>query len=174
MELFYINSQEFLHTHGLDFLKDYAEGRNFKSEKRFIEFTLGRFLVKTVCKKFYEINDDEIIINNSKPEFKSGKIHFSISHSSEIIMAAFDKKPCGLDLEIIKPRDFKAISARYDKFIETAEEFYSFWTALEAEIKLQNSVKGKFTTKFQDKFMLTVVSSDVISSPPSCINLLAF
>lgn len=174
MELFYLNSKEFLHTHGLDFLKAYAEGRSFKSEKRFVEFALGRFLVRTAGESFYGIENSEIVINNSKPEFKEGKIHFSISHSAGIVMAAFDKNPCGLDLEIMKPRGFKALSERYGKVITEAEEFYAFWTELEAEIKLQKPVKGKFTQKFQDKFMLTVVSSEAISSQPSCTNLPVF
>lgn len=174
MELFYINSQEFLHTFGLDFLKPYAEGRNFKSEKRFVEFSLGRFLVKTAGERFYRIEDTEIVINNSKPEFKSGGIHFSISHSAGIVMAAFDKNPCGLDIEIMKPRDFKSLSERWGKILTEAEDFYAFWTELEAAIKLQMPVKGKFTQKFQDRFMLTVVSPETISSQPSCTNLPAF
>lgn len=171
MELFYINSQEFLHTHDLDFLKSYLEGRSFKSEKRFVEFALGRFLVKTAAEKFYGIKDTAIVINNSKPEFEHGGLHFSITHSAGVVMAVFDKNPCGIDLEVMKPRDFKLLSARYDKCLTTAEEFYSFWTELEAGIKLQMPVCGKFTRRFQDKFMLTVVSPEAISSPPSCTNL---
>ena len=91
MELFYINSQEFLHTHDLDFLKSYLEGRSFKSEKRFVEFALGRFLVKTAAEKFYGIKDTAIVINNSKPEFEHGGLHFSITHSAGVVMAVFDK-----------------------------------------------------------------------------------
>lgn len=171
MELFYINSKEFLHTHDLDFLKTYAEGRTFKSEKRFVEFALGRYLVKTAAEKFYGIKNTEIVIHNSKPEFKGGGICFNISHSSGTVMAVFDKNPCGLDLEEMKPRDFKKLSSRYNKNFETAEEFYKFWTEFEAEIKLQNPVQSKYTCVFQDRFMLTVVSSGSISSQPSCTNL---
>lgn len=174
MELFYINSEEFLHTHDLDFLKTYAEGRTFKSEKRFVEFTIGRYLVKTAAEKFYGIKNSEIIINNSKPEFKDGGIYFSISHSGGIIMSVFDDKPCGLDLEEIKPRDFKHLSERYGKKCETAEDFYKFWTEHEAAIKLQKSVHDKFTRTFEGRFMLTVVSSGIIASQPSCTNLHVF
>lgn len=174
MELFYINSEEFLHTHDLDFLKTYAEGRTFKSEKRFVEFAIGRYLVKTAAEKFYGIKNTEIVIDNSKPEFKSGGIYFNISHSGGIVMAVFDDKPCGLDIEEIKPRDFKKLSSRYNKNFETAEDFYKFWTELEAEIKLQKSVQSKYTCIFKDRFMLTVVSSGAISSQPSCTNLHVF
>lgn len=174
MELFYINSEEFLHTHDLDFLKTYAEGRTFKSEKRFAEFAIGRYLVKTAAEKFYGIKNTEIFINNSKPEFKDSGIYFSISHSCGIVMAVFDDKPCGLDIEEIKPRDFKKLSSRYNKNFETAEDFYKFWTELEAEIKLQKPVQSKYTCIFQDRFMLTAVSAGAISSQPSCTNLHVF
>lgn len=174
MELFYINSEEFLHTHDLDFLKTYTEERTFKSEKRFVEFALGRYLVKTVAEKFYGIKNSEIVVSNSKPEFKNGGLYFSISHSGGIVMAVFDDKPCGLDLEEVKHRNFKLLSNRYGKNYETAEDFYKFWTEHEAIIKLQKPVHDKFTRNFENRFMLTVVSSGIIASQPSCTNLHAF
>lgn len=172
MEIYYINSEEFFKQHDTDFLRKYAEGKEFKSVKRFIQYSIGRYLVKSVAKKFYEISDTEIIIKNDKPEFKSGEIKFSISHSGKYIMAAFDNTECGLDIEEIKPRDINALSNRYNKEFATLEDFYKFWTEYEAEIKLQQKPISAYSTVFKNDYMLTVVSDKIISSQPSCKDFL--
>lgn len=170
MEIFYINSEDFLKTHDTDFLLKYAVGQNFKSMKRFIQYSLGRFLVKSVAQKFYGIKDIEIVVENEKPKFKNGEIFFSISHCGDYIAAAFDKFECGLDIEDMKERDFEALSKRYEKSFQTKEDFYKFWTQYEAEIKLQNKTQGVYSCVFQDKFMLTAVSAEPTFSQPSCIS----
>ncbi len=159
MEIYYINTTEFLKTHDTDFLRQYAGGKEFKSLKRFTQYTIGRYLVKSVAKKIYNIPNTEIIIKNDKPKFKFGGLHFSISHSEDYVAAAFSSVECGLDIEIMKPRNFEALSERYNKEFQTEEEFYEFWTKYEAEIKLQQRMKWSFSQVFQDEYMLAAVSS---------------
>lgn len=170
MEIYYINSEEFLKTHDTNFLRKYADGHEFKSTKRFLQFSIGRFLVKSAAKKLFGQTDTEIIIDNDKPKFKNGGILFSISHSGNYIAAAFDKSECGLDIEEMKPRDFAALEKRYERNFDSVEDFYKFWTEYEAEIKLQQKTQGSYSCVFEDKFMLTAVSADSTFSQPACIS----
>ena len=170
MEIYYINSEEFLKTHDSEFLRKYTDGCEFKSMKRFVQHALGRYLVKTVAAKIYGLDNTEITIENDKTKFKNGGICFSISHSGKYISAAFDKNECGLDIEEMKPRDLDSLSKRYEREFATIEDFYKFWTEYEAEIKLQSPPANKYSCKFQENFMLTVVSADSTFLQPSCIS----
>ncbi len=170
MEIYYINSDEFLKTHDSDFLRKYTDGCEFKSMKRFVQHALGRYLIKTAAQEIYRIENTEITIENDKPKFKHGGICFSISHSGKYIAAAFDRAECGLDIEEMKPRDLEALSKRYEREFTSTEDFYKFWTEYEAEIKLQQSPQAKYSAVFQKDFMLTVVSADSTFSQPSCIS----
>lgn len=158
MRIFYIDTDEFLKNHDYEFLRQYSENREFKSEKRLIQYSVGRYIVKTVAKEIFKIPDTAIIVENEKPKFKSGGIYFSISHCENIVAAAFDTAECGLDIEKIKPRDFNALAERYNKKFTSAEDFYRFWTEYEAEIKLGKSITSKYSCIFLETFMLTAVS----------------
>lgn len=163
MRIFFINSQDFLKTHDTDFLRQYAGGREFKSTKRFIQFALGRYLVLSVAKGFYGLDNTEIIIENEKPKFKNNGLYFSISHSGDYVAAAFDEHECGLDIEEMKPRDLEPLSKRYEKDFHSIEDFYKFWTEYEAFIKLQSEkICGRHTCVFQENYVLTVVSTGEI------------
>lgn len=170
MEIFYIDSEQFLKTHNSDFLKKYTDGKEFQSEKRLIQYSLGRFLVKSAGENFYGLKNPEVEIFNNKPSFKEGKVFFSISHSANYVAAAFDTAECGLDIEKMKHRNFKLLAKRYKRDFNSIENFYKFWTEYEAEIKLQQKIQGKFSCIFQDDFMLTAVSANSAFSEPSCIN----
>lgn len=172
MKIYYVDKNEFLKHYDKSFLQKFSDGHEFKSEKRFFEYSIGRFLVKSVAEKVYGLTDTEIIIQNNKPKFKTTDLKFSISHSGNYVAAVFDREDCGLDIEEIKPRNLEAMSARYEKEFQTLEDFYRFWTKYEAEIKLQQKTQDKYSCVFQDNYMLTVVSANTISSPPSCIDFL--
>lgn len=158
MKIFYVDCDEFLRNHDLDFLCKYSDGKVFKSQKRFIQYSIGRYLVKTIAKTVFGVENTEIVIRNSKPQFCTADLHFSISHSGNIVAAAFDSEECGLDVEQMKPRDFDAFGERYGKKFISKEDFYEFWTEYEAGIKLQHEIKGKFSSVFLEQYMLTAVS----------------
>lgn len=158
MKIFYINTDEFLKAHDAEFLQNYAEGREFKSQKRFVQFTLGRYLVKNAAKEVFRVEDTEIVIEDDKPRFKNASLYFSISHSKNFVAAAFDEVECALDIEEMKPRDFAALGERYGREFKSSQEFYEFWTEYEAGIKLHAVPCGKFSQVFQKNFMLTAVS----------------
>lgn len=159
MKIYYISSEDFFKTRSTEFLRTYSDGREFKSLKRFTEYTIGRYLVKTAGEKIFNLSDTDIIVKDSKPEFKSGGLKFSITHSGKYIAAAFDEHECGLDMEEMKGRNLTALSKRYEREFNTPEDFYKFWTEYEAQIKLHGKVRDKFSAVFKNKYMLTVVSS---------------
>jgi len=162
MDIFYIDVEEFTKTHDKIFLENFSDGKSFKTEKRFLEYTIGRYLVKKVLKDFFAIDDDIVLDLNKKPILKKSEIYFSISHSNKYVMACFYKKPCGLDLEFIKSRDFSRFAKYYKKTFESAEDFYKFWTQKEASYKLHEPFSSIYSSKFKDNYYLTVVSSDSI------------
>lgn len=159
MNIYYINSDEFLKKYDTNFLRQYVGGQEFKSLKRFIQHSIGRYIVKTVGENVYRIKSPQIIIENNKPKFQNNNINFSITHCGKYIAVAFDKNECGLDIEEIKSRDLEALSKRYGKDFSTLEDFYIFWTKYEAEIKLQKTAKWSHSEIFQNNYVLTAVTT---------------
>jgi len=99
-------------------------------------------------------------------------MYFSISHSQNIVMAAFDDFPCGIDLEKIKNINLKNFSKRYNKNFKTLVDFYKFWTEYEAEIKLQCSPKSKYSMLFENEFAAACVSAKENLQKPVIKNIL--
>ena len=162
MEVFYINVEKFKKCHNKDFLIPYADTK-LNIEKRFWEYTIGRYLVKTVAKERYNIKDVEIVLDKHlKPVFKNANLFFNISHSKNIVIACFDKNPCGIDIEYIKKRDLSKLSNYFNQTFGSLEEFYKFWTYKEASYKLQEKVYDSYFSKFQNNYCLTVVSNQKI------------
>ena len=136
MRIFYIEIDKFLKTHNKEFLMPYADIQT-KTEKRFLEYAIGRYLVKSAAQKYYNVSDTKIITNQGgKPIFKNADLHFSISHSKNVIIACFDDVPCGIDIEYIKKRDIKKLSQYFETDFKTLKDFYKFWTIKEAVYKL--------------------------------------
>lgn len=90
------------------------------------------------------INEKVCRSETGKPFFDSLNIHFSISHSDEIWACVIGPFDCGLDVQYIKPCNFKKIAGRF--FSENEKNyvcehglvgFFEIWTRREAY--------GKFT-----------------------------
>ena len=105
MKIFYVDSAKYKIEK--EILKSFLKDRKFSSAEKEIQHCYGRFLLEKVAKEIFEIENTELEIINKKPRFKFSDIHFSISHSENIILIAFDKNPIGVDLEIMKERNFK-------------------------------------------------------------------
>lgn len=160
MKVFYIDIEEFKNNHDKKILEPFAD-IEIKSEKRFYEYTLGRYLVKNVAQKIYNLKNPKIIISdNKKPVFEDIPLHFSISHSKNIVIVCFNEHPCGIDLEYIKKRNLESLSDYYGQNFNSEEEFYKFWTLNEASYKLNEKVKYKYAGKFTDNYYLSIVSSE--------------
>ncbi len=115
-----------------------------------IRCMLGDLVVRYVLYSEYKLkmHDMEFVNNDfGKPMLKSyDNIHFSISHSGEWVMCAFDDSPIGIDIEIYGNND-SGIVKRYfhekefEEFMEKDESektsfFYKLWTAKESYIKM--------------------------------------
>lgn len=160
IQVYFLSRKEFLDSIDKDYLLSFLEDKSFKSEKKTEEYCLGRFLIKRVLEKFYDIKNPEIVIKNKKPCLKDERVHFSLSHSSDIVLCAFSSSPVGADVEFMLDRDFKKLSKRYSLPFEgnNKQAFYKFWTEYEAEIKLQSEPKSKVTIELEDNYILSLCS----------------
>lgn len=77
---------------------------------------------------------------------------FNLSHSGEVVVAAFSDRAVGIDVEQIVPRDFRAVSSRCfseeeQKKIASSEaplqEFYRIWTGRESIVKRRGGGAGE-------------------------------
>jgi len=173
MKIFYIHIDEFKKIYGKDFLKPYAD-IELKSEKRFYEYTLGRYLAKQTAGEYYNVKNPQIITEaNGKPVFKNANLHLSISHSKNIVMVCLDNQPCGIDIEYNKPRNFKKLSNHYKREFKSAMDFYEFWTLKEASFKLGCAVRDFSFLEFENEYYLTVTSSAALEKDFAVTNYLA-
>lgn len=131
-----------------------------KPELKKLQSQIGYSLVDYVAKNFYGIDNTDLIIQNRKPKFQASTMCFNISHSNEIVAVAFDTKPLGFDIEFIQPKDIKQLADRYNTNFQTIEDFYIFWTNLEAEIKIQSEIEQHYTDKIASNYMMTILSSN--------------
>ena len=158
MKIFYLDIEKFKSSHKKEFLEKYAD-IELRTEKRFYEYTVGRYLIKSVGENIFDISDTEIIKDkNNKPIFKNAPLHFSLSHSKDYIISAFDEFPCGVDIEYMKPRNLGKYSKYYGREFASLTDFYEFWTKKEAEYKLGTIPKGVYHNVFKDEYALCVVS----------------
>ena len=157
IEVFYIDTNKLLPLIDKESMAEFLDNKNFKSEKRRIQYSLGRFIVKYVLKK-YGVNNPAIVIKNNKPCLPNKKIHFSISHTKNIILVAFWKENIACDIEFMKERDYSKVFKYCKVYPENQDKqtFYRFWTEYEAEIKLQELPKSSVTFELLKDFMLTV------------------
>ncbi|MBR6098327.1 hypothetical protein IKP85_01110 [bacterium] len=146
-------------------------GKYNRIEFKKLQSKIGRYIVEYAGKNIYNITDTGIVKVNNKPKFKYSDIKFSISHSKNIVLAAFDENSLGVDIEFMKDRDFKSLSGHYGITATDKDEFYRQWTQLEAEIKLQSEKGFVYTDKFEKDYMLTVISSNSKEFTPEITEL---
>jgi len=140
-------------------------GKYSRSELRKLQSELGRNIVTFVGKNIYKLTDTNIIIENNKPRFKNSDIQFSITHSKNIVLVAFDEFSIGVDIEYMKDRDFKKFLGHYGITSTDKIGFYKQWTELEAKIKLQENAEWIYSQEFNNDYMLTIASSNKQSKP---------
>ena len=111
-------------------------------------------LVKTLAKPYFPNGVPEILRQErGKPYFAgNGNVHFSVSHSGELVAVAFAQMPVGIDLQQHKSRGYetredavlrhKKLASRYFHPQEQAylendpwEGFFRIWTAKESFVK---------------------------------------
>ena len=166
MEIFYLKKSEFLQKIDLKKLELLNDGRKFLLEDKKYEHLMGLYLVKFVGKNFFNLKNTTIVLKGRKPYFSNSKIFFSITHSNDIVLAAFETSEVGVDVEYMKERDYKALLERYGENTDnpTKEQFYKFWTKEEAKFKLGTNFESMCTTTLEDNYMLTCVCDKPVAS----------
>ena len=166
MDIFYLKKSEFLPQIKEESLLSFSDGRTFNSKDKELEHLCGIFLTEFVAKNIFDINNNKIEIINKKPFFVSKQMYFSISHSQDIVLVAFNSTNIGADVEYMKERDYKPVLKRYRQKIKnpSKEAFYRFWTLKEAEFKLNAETQSIFSKIIEQNYMLTCVADDILVS----------
>jgi len=142
-----------------ELLEEYKH-KEFSNKEKQKEHCFSYLMLDRILREVYKIENREIEFVNKKPYLKSREKFFSVSHSKGYIVIAFSDAECGVDIEKIVERDFKAISERMNFVSSNLEEFYQWWTKYEAEYKLGEKAKN-FYQALYDGYSLTAVSSNV-------------
>ena len=140
-------------------LLDEFRHKEFKNEKKRKEHCFSYLMLDRILKEVYKIENREIEFINKKPYLKTREKFFSISHSGKYIVIAFSDNECGVDIEIIKDRNFTTIAERMGFECKTLDDFYIEWTRYEAEYKLGCGSSGIKQAKFEDYYITAVSSS---------------
>ena len=119
-----------------------------KSLERKQELFGSYLLLKDILEANYNINikDIELVYNeNGKPSIKDSNIHFSLSHSNNIVILAVSDHEIGIDIELIsdvKDNLVKKVLTKEELNIysklrskEKNKYFFEVWTSKEASIK---------------------------------------
>ena len=133
--------------------------KNFANKNREKIHCFSYLMLDKILKEVYEIEGDTILFDDKKPKLRTEKKYFSISHSNEYIAIAFSDFECGIDIEEVKQRDYKKISARMNFDSRSLEDFYSDWTKFEAEYKLDSEPKSMYNFHIP-KYAVTAVSTN--------------
>lgn len=167
MDIFYLKKSEFILFINQDSLQTFSDGRIFKCKDKELEHLCGIFLTKFIAKHVYDIHNLDIELRNKKPYFVSNEIFFSISHSKDIVLVAFNNSNIGADIEYMQDgKNYKLIMNRYGHKVSnpSKKDFYRFWTVHEAEIKLNGDIKSLFSEIIEHDYMLACVSDDIFVS----------
>ena len=77
----------------------------------------------------------------AKPRFDTDEVHFNLSHSDGVLLVGISHAPIGVDIEKVRPIDFK----KFD-FIDAEDEqdFFEKWTERESYLKFTGEGISKF------------------------------
>lgn len=114
-----------------------------------IQITVSELLVKFILKEIYQVNIKKLKIFKGKygKPFANTPINFNISHSKNIILAAFsESSEIGIDIEQIREISISSLQKIFLKdefeYIQCQEGieqrlsmFYKFWTLKESYLK---------------------------------------
>ena len=125
MDIYFLDLNNFSKNLLENFIKDCIEEKIFSNELKKQQHYAGKFLLKYVLEKEYDISKFETEIRGGKPFLKDLPYYYSISHSENIVGLAIGDKIVGFDIECNKKvRNFEAISLRYGEKIVEQTEFY--------------------------------------------------
>ena len=111
----------------------------FYAEKH--AFSNSQSAIEKILSEFYGIDSPSLsYTKNGKPFLEIGKIHFSVSHTDELLFIAFSESEIGIDAEKCArevhylPILNKLHPSICEK-IHSSEDFLRIWTVLESAVK---------------------------------------
>ena len=114
----------------------------------------GYWLAKLAIEKVFGVSmaDISFEVDESGKPYTAGypDVHFNISHSGSAVICAVCDKPVGIDIQLVKDRNFdllakRAFTEKEQKVFFSAqpdrrrEQFFSIWTAKESYIKFSGA-----------------------------------
>lgn len=108
-------------------------------------FVAGRSGIRRAAAIYTGLDPRDLVVSTSatgKPFFENADLHFNVSHSGGVVVAAVSGSPVGIDIEVPgRCRDFLEIARRFFHPDEAdrcsgEDEFLRLWTAKEAMLKL--------------------------------------
>ena len=127
--------------------------RKHKDRQRLV---VADILVRSLlCRKLGQRNDELVFRTNEygKPYLKGNPVYFNVSHSGNIVVAAVDDTPIGIDIErmrewdmdvarlICAPREWDMLTCT-DGDRARQERFFTIWTAKESCLKASGTGFG--------------------------------
>jgi 4'-phosphopantetheinyl transferase len=125
-----------------------AHADKFQSGPARAEFVIGRSGIRRAAAIYTGSHPRDLVISTSpsgKPSFANAAIHFNLSHSGGIVVAAFSGSPVGIDIEPrgrrrdivgIAERFFHPAEAEVIRHSPDEDQFLRLWTGKEAMLKL--------------------------------------
>jgi 4'-phosphopantetheinyl transferase len=99
--------------------------------------------VATVTAKYIPEDTDIKKTPKGKPYFEGNPLFFNLSHSGDKGVISLSDKPVGVDLELLRGRDYPSIMSHFtereQKEIKCERDFLEHWTAKEAFIKMKGA-----------------------------------
>jgi len=140
-----------------------------------------RFVVSRAFRRRVLGPEAEILTEeNGRPYVKGNPVFFSISHTGNALVMAVDSYAVGIDIELMKDRDFAGLSSWFfGECIPDREAFYRRWTCFEAGLKLaglplfsRTVCKPEYLhSEVLGDCMLSVASNQAIGLPLSILGL---
>lgn len=123
-----------------------ARAASFLSDPARLTFLAARTGVRLALARYTGIPAEKLVLaadENGKPHSVDTGVHFNLSHSRDVVVAAFSLSPVGVDIEFSGRRAHCVeIARRYFDASEIAEaeagpgSFFRLWTSKEAMLKL--------------------------------------
>ena len=123
-----------------------------------------------ILDKFYNLKLSENDLLKSpygKLYLKDSNLSFNVSHTGEFLAIAIFNSEVGLDVELIKEKDFSRVSKKYfGNAPKDEKEFFTLWTKAESYIKYKAKSVLTELKKIEidgDNFIYDGVKQDVSS-----------
>lgn len=130
-------------------LEKQAKLLRLKQPEDRIRGLIADLLVRNVLMQQHGIPNDWIRFQLNpygKLFLPDSSVHFNVSHSGEWVVAAFDDRSVGIDVEAMEPLDYRLLSERFftdnecrqilqEEESKQLRTFYSVWTSKESYVK---------------------------------------